>query len=1120
MLGKADDDELRAVVEAYETSSDDAEIEIYIFVAYSIYKSLKTLDYLERGFDKAQTWVTKAIANREISSLDRGRRHRILAKLSSDIYETKGTLEGFLPIAMASLAKSLTQEYEQCGDKSKLDQAVQVMEKAVEVTDPAYLPHMYADFGVILSRQFQHTGLDIDLDRAIEFTAKAVDTTPIGHSAKANQLTNLGSLLGILFERNGLTEVLNHAIGILEEAVEATLQNDPAQASRLDNLGHALTLRFERSGSPDDLHRALENAGQAAQASASDNPRRAEILANLARTLGRQSQRNGEIEHLNDAIEILDREIAAISLRPLQKARLFHSLAAWLNDRFDRTGASEDLDRAIEMNEQSLSLLPAGHNDRIMFLSSLGNRLASRSFRRWSKKELTRAIECIQEVLTLLPSDHAERAGQLHNLGIMVGRRFEHGQPTEIKFLDQAVEACAEAVRILPSDHPNQAMFQINLATKLGDRAKQTGSKEDLENALRLAQTALEALPKDHPDRAVLLYHHGVYLAHMADQNGSIEELEISISTFEEGWKCHFSLPSDRIPCAWYASSFLARQGRWQHAIDILQAAVELLPILSPRALRHVDKQFALKAYDGMAACAASMSLNAGKRPYDALRLLEIGRGVIAGLLLEMRGDLSSLQQECPDLATEFITLRDTLDNNGEDSVLLRFDAESKSKEESSKKRREADKRLSELIEEIRTKHGFSGFLLPPTEEEMIRLADPDPIVITNISHFRCDAFLIDHKGIRVLEFPDLKRIEIHEQVKNLRTLRATSAYNMAPMLEWLWEALAKPCLDALGFKSAVTDENWPHIWWIPTGQLTYLPFHAAARQARGTKEAVLDRVISSYSLTLKAMLYGRRQKQPNLSPPPHSASKALLVAMPETPTYPRLPWASDEVSMLQGLCPSLHLQPLVPAALSRTEILTAIRSCKLFHFAGHGRTDATEPAHSSLLLPDWQSRALTMGDLRDCRLQDSGTPFLGYLSACSTGATEVVKLADEGVNLVGACQLAGFRHVVGTLWEVSDRCCVDVARGVYERLRDEGMTDRAVYRGLHFAVRALRDAEAEKGPSRGEAGDEFDGGGIAAEEDGGGGVEKRDGGKLTSTAKRRRATISPLWIPYVHYGV
>jgi CHAT domain-containing protein len=44
-------------------------------------------------------------------------------------------------------------------------------------------------------------------------------------------------------------------------------------------------------------------------------------------------------------------------------------------------------------------------------------------------------------------------------------------------------------------------------------------------------------------------------------------------------------------------------------------------------------------------------------------------------------------------------------------------------------------------------------------------------------------------------------------------------------------------------------------------------------------------------------------------------------------------------------------------------------------------------------------------------------------------------------IHLVSAFQLAGFRHVIGTLWEVSDPHCVGIAIVIYETLRDEGMT-------------------------------------------------------------------------------
>ncbi|KAH6982579.1 hypothetical protein EDB80DRAFT_544943, partial [Ilyonectria destructans] len=80
------------------------------------------------------------------------------------------------------------------------------------------------------------------------------------------------------------------------------------------------------------------------------------------------------------------------------------------------------------------------------------------------------------------------------------------------------------------------------------------------------------------------------------------------------------------------------------------------------------------------------------------------------------------------------------------------------------------------------------------------------------------------------------------------------------------------------------------------------------------------------------------------------------------------------------------------------------------------------------------------------------------YLSACGTGQILDEGSVDESIHLANACQLAGFRHVVGTLWSVDDRLCVDMARMTYEVLRDEGVRDDCVSRGLHRAMRTTRD--------------------------------------------------------------
>lgn len=131
---------------------------------------------------------------------------------------------------------------------------------------------------------------------------------------------------------------------------------------------------------------------------------------------------------------------------------------------------------------------------------------------------------------------------------------------------------------------------------------------------------------------------------------------------------------------------------------------------------------------------------------------------------------------------------------------------------------------------------------------------------------------------------------------------------------------------------------------------------------------------------------------------------------------------------------------------------------------------------------------------LRDEKLQEN-SPFLSYLSACTTGSNEGAELVDEGIHLVSAFQLAGFRHVIGTLWEVSDSHCKDVARIVYQTLKKEGMKDKSVSRGLHRAIRALRDGRTEE---------------VLA---------GRDADLLEFGLEIGKTTDS-YWVPYIHVGV
>ncbi|KAJ2896151.1 hypothetical protein MKZ38_005844 [Zalerion maritima] len=156
------------------------------------------------------------------------------------------------------------------------------------------------------------------------------------------------------------------------------------------------------------------------------------------------------------------------------------------------------------------------------------------------------------------------------------------------------------------------------------------------------------------------------------------------------------------------SASLLALERHWEQSSTFLEDSVKLLPLVSPRLLEQTDKQDMLTEFAGLASMAAATALEAHKEPYHALRPLELGRGIIAGLLMEMRGDVSDrgpltdLRQRCL------------------------------------------------VLEDIREQPGFQYFLELPTVDEVKPAANPNLIAVINVTSRRCVALLIEHGQIWV----------------------------------------------------------------------------------------------------------------------------------------------------------------------------------------------------------------------------------------------------------------------------------------------------------------------------------------------------------------------------------
>lgn len=209
-----------------------------------------------------------------------------------------------------------------------------------------------------------------------------------------------------------------------------------------------------------------------------------------------------------------------------------------------------------------------------------------------------------------------------------------------------------------------------------------------------------------------------------------------------------------------------------------------------------------------------------------------------------------------------------------------------------------------------------------------------------------------------------------------------------------------------------------------------------------------MDRVISSYTPTVRALGYARERNSA-----PTVDQRAVIVAMPTTPNEHPLRYAVEEAERVRA---RLRGAVLLADKPTKADVLSELNNCAIAHFACHGASH-TDPSHSSLLLHDHPDTPLTVASLATIRLDSAR---LAYLSACRTAYHPDAALVDEAIYLTTAFQLAGYPHVVGTLWESDDELSVRVADAFYSGLvTDGGLIDtRKAARALHHAVRAVRD--------------------------------------------------------------
>ncbi|WBB78084.1 CHAT domain-containing protein [Micromonospora sp. WMMD882] len=825
-------------------------------------------------------------------------------------------------------------------------------------------------------------------------------------------------------------EVLHTAITFLQHAWGA-FEDDPGVESR--SVGHARGLHllalaryesYRRGDDLSDLHAAVDAARASLRAGALDDLAAGYRFSHLSLMIRDRYERLARFADLDEAVRLAQAAVSAIGFGEKPPADLATNLGLVRLSRFRHDRHLPSLDEAVRWLE-----LAAADDGRADQWSNLSVALRQRYGATRRRDDLDRAVAAAAEAVGVAEG-HPDRARYLSNLALALAGR--HEVTGNVDDLDRAVAAAAEAVGVAEG-HPDRARYLSNLAVALAGRHEVTGNVDDLDRAVAAAAEAARTTPHDHPDRADRL----ATLAGTLQAHGRSDE---ALPLLREAARQDIGWPAVRLAAARGWARLAAERGDFAEAVTGFTTATTLVQLLvsgglSPQALRFSH------AFQGLTADAVASALHSGET-HRALELWEQGRNISLERELQLRSDVTPLAARHPELADRFVRLRDDLiAPPAEASPDERFAAI-----------RQADRRFqlarewNHLLSRIRELPGFADFLRPPRAFDLLGVGDEGPVVMINVSRHRSDALLITDGVLEVVPLPratpEAVRAVTADFIAASQRMRADRS-ELRGVLTWLWDAISGPVLARLGLQGHPDTGKRPRLWWCPAGEVALLPLHAAGREDE-PRGSVPDLVISSYTPTLRALLQAR-QSRPGTRVDP----RMVAVALEKTPGLHVLPAVERDLRTLVERFPG-NLTSLTDASATRAAVLAAMRDSEFLHFACHAATDPTDPLASSLLLADGR---LTVADLLR---QGAGRGELAVLAACQTAATDM-SFSDEPVHLASALQLAGYRHVVGTLWNVLDQAAAQLTEEFYAAFTRYGQDSRQAAQALDDAIRTLR---------------------------------------------------------------
>ena len=985
-----------------------------------------------------------------------------------------------------------------------ITQSTTVLAK-LEEDDPSK-PDAYNALCGLYLEKYGLTGDVFALNNATISAIKALGNIDY-RSSKANPafLSNLSSCLVRQYERSKDIEVLNKAILYQSYVIKAIRDATRENAGYFINYGVFLRVRGETLGDTDDIVASAQSIQRAIGAlvdgidtNPSYIPDLITALGSLGSALQRLYQWTGSLDDLYRSIQCYENALYLTPEKDPSRSFSLNQYGSAIMLHYKHFGDIRDVKKAIVYFTEALENISENHPSRPLYLSNYANALQALYRDSKDLDTVNHAIELQQKALRLIGETHLGRAKHHNNLGNLFFDKFEI--TNEIEDLDKGAENQQLAVNLIQEDNVTEKfVYLCSLANSFRIRFSHSYALEHLGECIKIMEDALDYIGEGAERSKAISHLADTYLERYMIERDEIHrqkclELCKTAVTSSASLKTRFYAAR-----TWTTATSYSRNG--PDALEATTAMVDLLSQLAWPGL-SLSSQIDVLQFGGQAACNAAAVALHYKDIRRALEWLEQGRTIVWNQLLRIRSPLDDLKKREPELAEEIFKLSRQLEVGAED----RHETISSPREISGKDTRaQIALKRDKLLKKARAIPGFERLMMTKEYENFAVASYDGSAVVINVSMHRCDAiilaagdvpFLLPLESFSLQQAEDLKAMmiqvlqesaslqrhsgenedsEVQERFgkgRRRRPSRENIDTTLRYILKELYTKVVEPIIICLGIGIAVRnfgvtqdllismtpqfDEDLPHIWWCPTGPLTFLPLHAAGIYAAESdtetpRISILDYVVSSYIPSLSS-LHNIMYKKSHHRPP----FKMVTVIQPNTPGQAKLPATLSELKIIQSRCKSAgtfeDLKILVGSEATRETVMKGLREHSWVHLACHGKQDAKDATKSGLHLHDG---TLFLEDIVKNQIPDADFAFL---SACQTASGDTAR-PDEAVHLAAGLLMAGYTSVIASMWSIGDDDASMIADDVYGYLLQEGKVpeSRQAARALHSAVRKLR---------------------------------------------------------------